>query len=661
MPGRLVSESSPYLRQHADNPVDWYPWSEEAFEQARLRDVPILLSVGYSACHWCHVMAHESFEDPAIARQMNEYFVCVKVDREERPDVDALYMDAVQALTGRGGWPMTVFLTPLGEPFFGGTYFPREGFARLMTGITDVWLNRRDDVLTNAAALVEALSRTARVQPDPELPGLDVIDALIDDILESFDPEWGGFGSAPKFPSTMNLELVLRRHLRRPDERLREVLTTSLDAMCSGGMYDHLGGGFARYSVDRKFLVPHFEKMLYDQALLVEVYTHAWQIFGSETWKQVVRETVSYVLSDLRSPVGGLYSSRDADSLDSHGHSVEGAFYTWTPEEVAAVCDAGDEVAAWFGITEEGNFEGRSIPNRLNHRSRLQRTAEMEDARERLLRARTTRPAPGLDTKILTEWNALMIVALCEASRAFDEPEWLEAAEQCANFLHENVRDASGEWMRSWEATGSPQARHRAVASDHAALLLAFVRLAETSGRSHWIDKALDLADRFIEQFWDVDHGGFFNSSTSRDELITRQKDLLDNATPGANSTAAMALLKLGTLTGHTRLIDAARATARLLVPVARRAPSGSGRALAVLESFALGLTEVALCGTDDAIDAVVDSTWRPNVVVARGERYDSPLWSDRRDGFAYVCRHYTCEAPTEDANELSRLLADIH
>ncbi|MFM8483864.1 MAG: thioredoxin domain-containing protein, partial [Actinomycetota bacterium] len=408
MADRLRAETSPYLRQHVDNPVDWFPWGPDAFAEAERRDVPILLSVGYSACHWCHVMAHESFEDPDVAREMNEQFVCVKVDREERPDVDAVYMDAVQALTGRGGWPMTVFLTPTGEPFYGGTYFPKAGLSKLMAAITDIWTTRRDDVTANVSALIEAIGRTALLTPADGLPDEAFIDGCIERIVSAFDADWGGFGSAPKFPSTMNLDLVARRWQRGRRIEDEAVVRTSLDAMCSGGMYDHLGGGFARYSVDEKWLVPHFEKMLYDQALLLRVYTHAWQVFGDATWKSVIEATIDYLCRDLRHPDGGFYSAEDADSLDDSGHSHEGAFYTWTPAEVARVlpADLAAEFCRWFDITEDGNFEGRSIPTRHRHRGDLERNASLEESCAAVLAERGRRPRPGLDSKIVLEWNA---------------------------------------------------------------------------------------------------------------------------------------------------------------------------------------------------------------------------------------------------------------
>lgn len=659
MPNRLQFETSPYLRQHVDNPVDWYPWGSDAFAEAMRRDVPILLSVGYSACHWCHVMAHESFEDDEVARQMNEHFVCVKVDREERPDVDAVYMDAVQALTGRGGWPMTVFLTPTGEPFYGGTYFPRLGFAKLMSAITDIWNTRRSEVTENVAALVEAIGRTAQVTPATDLPDGRFLDDCIDRIASAFDPDWGGFGGAPKFPSTMNLDLLARRFQRTAQPADERVLRVSLDAMCSGGMYDHLGGGFARYSVDEKWLVPHFEKMLYDQALLLRVYTHVWQLLGSPVWKAVVEQTIGYLIRDLRHPDGGFYSAEDADSLDAAGHSHEGAFYTWTPEEIAAILPAAqaEEFCTWFDITSTGNFEGRSIPTRHRNRGQLTRSPSLEDACTRVLAARAERERPGLDSKIVLEWNALTITALTEAGRAFGRNDWISLAEQCGEFLHTRLRAPGGTWHRTWQADGRPPARHEAVAADLGCVVDAFTRLAESTGHAVWIERATIAADHLISHFHDPERGGFFTVSNVAEPLVVRQKDLMDNATPSANSSAAVALLRLGTLLDRGDYREIAEGTLRLLVRIMEAAPSAAGQALAALDLVHDGITEIVLAGDLPALAEVVDRMWLPRAVVARGEPYTSPLWEHRAPGLAYVCRDYACAAPTADVTTLRRLL----
>ena len=658
---RLGGETSPYLRQHRDNPVDWYPWGPEAFAEARRRDVPVLLSVGYSACHWCHVMAHECFEDADVAADMNARFVNVKVDREERPDVDAVYMDAVQAMTGRGGWPMTVFLTPEGEPFYGGTYFPKPSFGQLMAAITDAWRNRREDLDKNTDALREALSRTARLRPAGGVPGTAHLTRAVQHLAAGFDPEWGGFGEAPKFPSTMSLDLLLAAHLQSGDAGLREIVTTSLDAMASGGMYDHIGGGFARYSVDRQWLVPHFEKMLYDQALLIRVYAHAAVALGEARFGQIAAETVGYVLRDLRQPGGGFSSAEDADSPGPDGHGHEGLFHTWTVAEVRAVLGADAGVALeFYGITEAGNFEGRSIPNRLQARGSYERPPAVESARQRLFEAREQRPRPGLDDKVLTEWNALMISTLAEAGALLRRSDWIDAAEAAADFLRLELRRPDGRWLRSWHAGGEPQARHDGLAPDHACLVDAFTRLAEATGAARWIDEARSVADTMLGHFWDEDNGGLFTTPDDGEMLVARQKDLFDNATPSANSTAAVALTRLAALTGETRYAEQADQILRLVGAVLDQAPSAFSHALSAVALREHGITEVAVVGDRRDLVDVVTERWRPAVVLAWGEPYESPLWDGRVDGLAYVCQHYACQTPQDSPEGLRAQLSGL-
>ena len=656
---RLATETSPYLRQHRDNPVDWYPWGRDAFAAARERGVPVLLSVGYSACHWCHVMAHESFEDAEVAAAMNTAFVNVKVDREERPDVDAIYMDAVQAMTGRGGWPMTVFLTADGEPFYGGTYYPKPTFLQLIAAIGSAWRNRRDDLDNNVTALRDALARSARLSP-----GAPVEEALVpaaaEAIAGAFDPDWGGFGSAPKFPSTMALDLVLAEVLHRgvADEQsplFLSIVATSLDGMASGGIYDHIGGGFARYSVDERWLVPHFEKMLYDQALLVRAYAHAASATGADRWRTVTAETVDYVLRDLRQSGGGFSSAEDADSPGPDGHNHEGLFYTWTPSEVEAVAGAdAPALCDFYDITAAGNFEQRSIPNRIGHwPGAWQRPPEIEAARQLLFDARRSRARPGLDDKVLTEWNALMICALAEAGALLGTPTWVGAAVDAANFLVSELRTDAGRWRRAWHASGEPRARHDALAADHAALVDAFVRLAEATGEASWLGEATSVADTMLDHFWDVDQGGLFTTPDDGERLIVRQKDIVDNATPSANSTAAVALQRLAALTGEARYANHADRILQLLTPVVQRAPSGFANAVAAIALRTRGVTQVAVAGDRPDLVDVVNERWRPRVVLAWGERFDSPLWAGRRDGLAYVCEHYACQAPADTPETL--------
>jgi uncharacterized protein YyaL (SSP411 family) len=509
MPNRLSHEISPYLRQHRDNPVDWFPWGEEAFALARATNKPILLSVGYSACHWCHVMAHECFEDAETASLMNELFVNIKVDREERPDVDAVYMDAVQAMSGRGGWPMTVFLTPDAKPFYGGTYFPKPTFIKLMNAIIDAWHNRRGDIESNVEALMQSLSRTSRItnntgstgSTQPALIGAQHLSAAVEQMRQTFDIDWGGFGSAPKFPSTMNLDLLLRVYLDNPNAELLQILTTSLDSMASGGMYDHLGGGFARYSVDAQWLVPHFEKMLYDQALLARVYLHAGIALNEPRWLQIASETIDYVLRDLCHPGGGFFCAQDADSADEQGHMVEGHFYVWSQQQVvdALPKDLHQVALDWYEVTAAGNFEGANILCRLQHRGDFLRNSQVERARALLLASRNTRSKPGLDDKVLTEWNGMMLATLAEAAALLQRPDWLAAAVKNGEFLINQLCTESGSTRikRSWHQDGNPQAQHAALGADrrwiHQTCRSYRPRLVDHSRQSHCRQTALRL------------------------------------------------------------------------------------------------------------------------------------------------------------------------
>jgi len=656
---RLAQETSPYLRQHRDNPVEWYPWGAAAFDAARARNVPILLSVGYSACHWCHVMAHECFEDQQTAEMMNKLFVNVKVDREERPDVDSIYMDAVQSMTGRGGWPMTVFCTPDAKPFFGGTYFPKPSFMQLMSAIDDAWRNRRQDIDTNIAALMESLQRTTHIAPSDDLPGDELFNNAVAQLGRSFDASWGGFGGAPKFPSTMNLGVALRAYLNDESPELAALVTTSLDAMASGGIYDHIGGGFSRYSVDEKWLVPHFEKMLYDQALLTGVYLHASLVFDKPEWRQVVDETISYVLSELCHEDGGFFSAEDADSLDDHGHSHEGHFYVWSEAQIAEVVPAEILPATleWYEITSHGNFEGSNIPARLNHRGNLLRPPDVERARVLLHAARTKRARPGLDNKIITEWNALMLSSLAQAAAAYHRADWLAAAIKNGEFLWRELRDHNGRWMRSWQQDGSPRARHTALACDLAAVVDAFTRLGEASGASVWVARARETAEQLLDHYWDATNGGLFTTPDDGEQLIVRQKDLMDNATPSANSIAALALYRLGALTGESRYERIADQILLLLGRVANSAPSAFGHLLAAVHLRHVGVTEIVVAGDRPDLVAFVQQRWLPTAVIAWGEPFDSPLWLERTGDRAFVCRKYACQAPSSTIDELKESL----
>ena len=653
---RLANESSPYLRQHADNPVDWYPWGEEAFAKARAENKPILLSVGYSSCHWFHVMAHESFEHGPTATIMNALFVNVKVDREERPDVDSIYMDAVQAFTGRGGWPMTVFLAPDGRPFFGGTYFPsspRHGmasFSQLMENIHDVWLHRRDDLLEQADRITEAITDQARVNADPTQPGIEVLHRAGAALRAQHDAAWGGFGGAPKFPQTMAHEALLRLHALTGDDDVLRIVTTSLDAMASGGIYDHLAGGFARYSVDAHWIVPHFEKMLYDNALLARLYLHAWQVTGEPRYLQVCRETIEYVLRDMTHADGGFFSAEDADS-----EGEEGKFAVWSRDEVRDVLTGAglgahvDEVIDWYGVTDEGNFEGHNILVR-SVRGDLARPPHIEAARASLHATRLQRVKPGLDDKVLTEWNGLMLATLAEAAAATGDERWLRAARENGTFLREHLC-VDGRWRRSWQAESGP--RHLAYAADYAAIVDAFVRLGEATGEASWITDAARTADAMLELFWDHDNGGLYSTGTDAERLITRPKDILDNASPSANSLAAVALLRLAALTGVDRYRDCAADILRLIGGVAADHPTAFGNALAAIDLLVTGITEVVVSGNQPELVTVAHHAFLPNAVLAWGEAFDSPLWEGRDTDGAYVCRDYACLMPATDAATL--------
>ena len=654
---RLADESSPYLQQHKDNPVDWYPWGDEAFARARDEDRPILLSVGYAACHWCHVMAHESFEDEATATLMNELFVNVKVDREERPDVDAVYMEAVQAMTGSGGWPMTVFLTPDGRPFYGGTYYPNKprhgmpAFEQVLRAVDEGWRDKRTEVGEQAARLTLALGRMSGLAPpaaDAALPdGAAILTRARDALARRFDTHWGGFGPAPKFPQPDTLELLLRAHARQPgDAEALAMVVTTLDAMASGGMYDHLGGGFARYSTDGRWLVPHFEKMLYDQALLVRAYLHAWQVTGEERFLQVLGETVDYVRRHLRHPEGGFYSSEDADS---EGH--EGTFYVWTVEELRALLgDDADAAIEWWGVSRPGNFEGRNILHRPE-RGDLQRPEAIERAREVLFAAREQRVRPGLDDKVITEWNGLFLSALAEAAAATGRQDWMADARTNGEFLLHKLRRGDGRWLRAWQ--GGRPGRHLALAADYAALVDGFTRLAEAAGEARWVAWAEETADAMLRLFWDDEAGGLFTTGADAERLITRAKDLVDNAVPSANGTAAVALLRLAALTGNDRYRERGEAILRLLAPVAEQHPSALTRTVAALDLASAPITEIAVVGDRPDLVRAVQSRYLPNAVLAWGERYPSPLFESRTDGLAYVCENYACQAPVSGVEEL--------
>ena len=657
---------SPYLAQHADNPVDWYAWGDDAFAAAREQDRPVLLSVGYSACHWCHVMAHESFEDPDVAALMNRLFVNVKVDREERPDVDAIYMQAVQALTGSGGWPMTVFLAPDGTPFFGGTYFPKVdrhglvGFPRLAERIDEAWRTQRPQLLEQGGKLRELIAASSRFGGGDTEPGPEILTAALETLGHQFDRRFGGFGRAPKFPPSTTIDFLLRAQMRDPDPATLEMATITLDAMAAGGMCDQVGGGFHRYSVDDHWLVPHFEKMLYDQALLLGAYTHGWLVTREDRYRRVAAELVEYVLRDLRHPDGGFYAAEDADS-----EGVEGKFYLWSLDEIAALCgDDARDVIRYFGVTRGGNFEDPHTGYRGNIMHVVdpgeERPAGVARSLPVLREARAQRPRPGLDDKVLLGWNALFVRALAEAGGAFDRPDWVDVARDSARFLLTELRRDDGRFLHSWQ---SGTAQLLAYADDYAALLEALLTLAEVDTVA-WLDDARTVADGLLTLFADDEHGGFFTTGVDAEPLIVRPKDVQDGASPAANSLACHGLLRLAALTGETRYEAPARRWLGVLAPVLGEHPTAFAYLLAALERALAAPLEVALVGDGPDLAALrreVLGRLLPAAVTLSGppdaDDERSPLLAGRStvDGHAtaYVCERFACRVPVTSPDAL--------
>jgi uncharacterized protein YyaL (SSP411 family) len=668
---RLKDSTSPYLLQHADNPVDWWPWCDEAFAEAARRDVPVMLSVGYAACHWCHVMAHESFEDPETAAILNEHVVAVKVDREERPDVDAVYMTATQAMTGQGGWPMTVFMTPDKEPFFAGTYYPRDYFRQLVQNIAQAWREQRDDVTDRArhvaTALAEHAEATARAlrgaRGDLDAGFRQAADAAVRGLGQDYDAARGGFGGAPKFPPSMVLEFLLRHHQRTRgsgDEAALRMAEGTAGAMARGGMYDQLGGGFARYSVDAGWVVPHFEKMLYDNALLARAYAHLWRTAGSPLARRVTEETCDWMLRELRTAEGGLAASLDADS-----EGEEGKFYVWRPAELRDVLgpEDGDYAAEVFGVTEAGTFEhGASV---------LQRRAEPDDpgrfarVRDALLAARAGRVRPGRDDKVVAAWNGLAISALAEAGLLLGRPDFIAAARDAAGLLA-RVHLAGGRLVRTSRdgAAGSTAG----ALDDYACLAEGFLTLSGVTGEARWLDLAGDLLEVALGSFGDG-QGGFYDSAADDETLIFRPADPADNATPSGAFAVAGALLSYAALTGSARHRQAAEAALGVLPGIAARYPRAAGAGLAVAEAWLAGPAEIAVVGppADKRTRALHQTALHaapPGAVLALGDGTTStiPLLEGRGlvsgAPAAYVCRQFTCLAPVTTPEQLQEALA---
>jgi uncharacterized protein len=657
-PNRLAEATSPYLLQHAENPVDWYEWGPEAFERARREDRPVLLSVGYAACHWCHVMAHESFEDPETAALMNERFVNIKVDREERPDVDGIYMDAVQAMSSHGGWPMTVFLSPDGAPFFAGTYFPKDdrhgmpAFRRVLEAVSDAWRDRRAELLQQGQQVVRAVARSSALRDSPEPLNEEVLREAHRSLGEAFDAELGGFGGAPKFPQPMTLEFLLRCHVRGYEGAL-DMVTKTLDRMAAGGIYDQIGGGFHRYAVDRVWLVPHFEKMLYDNAQLARLYLHAFQVTGSEIYRRVATETLDYLLREMRHPDGGFYSSQDADS-----EGEEGRFYVWSWEELVEA--AGEDVAEALGAGPEGNWEGTNVLWRPSGER-----AVPDDARRLLLERREKRVRPGTDDKVLAAWNGLAISALAETGRALGRSDYVEEAERAAGFVLTALRREDGRLLRAWRdgRTSGP-----AYLDDHVLLAAACLELYQTTFDLRWFRESRRLADRTLELFRDPDGGAFFQTGSDAESLVIRPKELLDNAVPSGNSVAAEVLQRLSLYTGDAELEGAGVGALRPVRDLMVRAPSAFGHALSALDLYLSASKEIAIVGDLGAAGPLLDEVWRrylPNAILAAADDAGAgrtvPLLADRspQDGrpAAYVCERFVCQRPVTEPAALAAQL----
>jgi uncharacterized protein YyaL (SSP411 family) len=683
---RLAGETSPYLRQHAHNPVDWYPWGDEALRRARELDRPIFLSIGYSACHWCHVMERESFEDSAVAAILNEHFVSIKVDREERPDLDQIYMTAVQLMTQHGGWPMSVFLTPELHPFYGGTYFPpadRHGlpsFSRVLLAVAEAWDKRRSELLAQAKDLTVHVRDAMQVSGQPG----ELDDALLRNaaryLARAFDRTHGGFGGAPKFPHPMDLRLLLRLWKRFGDDDALASATTTLDHMARGGIYDQLGGGFHRYSTDARWLVPHFEKMLYDNALLSLAYLEAYQATGHVLYREIVEQTLTYVEREMTSTEGAFYSTQDADS-----EGVEGKFFVWSQAEVEKVLGGAEAelFGAVYDVTPDGNWEGHNILHRDRSDEQEAKLLKipvdelrrrLEASRRKLFEQREQRVKPGLDDKVLTSWNALMINAFAHAGQVLDSPRFTERAVAAANFLLTRMRSPEGRLYRTTR-TGSNLPRLNGYLEDYAYLIDALVSLYQATFDPRWIAEARQLAGVLFAQFWDAEDGGFFYTPADHERLISRGKDPHDNATPSGNAMAVTGLLRLGALTGDKETLDRAEQTLMLFRDLMSQMPAAAGQMLIALDFYLGPTTEVVVVGerhgeTEQVLRAL-RSGFRPNQVLAwrpadgataASAEQIVPLLAGREGRGSvttYICRNFTCEAPVIGLAELRRVLGD--
>ena len=676
---RLINETSPYLLQHAHNPVDWFPWGAEALTKARSEDKPIFLSIGYSACHWCHVMERESFENEATAALMNERFVNIKVDREERPDLDAIYMDAVQALTGQGGWPMSVFLTPDGQPFYGGTYYPPEprygmpSFPQVLQSIATTYQRDQEKVVEQASRLTEMLNRTSIMASEQSDLGPETLSAAVAVLKENFDEENGGFGSQPKFPQPMTLDFAMTQFARTGDEEALYMAELTLSKMANGGIYDQLGGGFHRYSVDAYWLAPHFEKMLYDNAQLLRSNVNAWRITGRPIYRRVVEETIDYVLCEMTAPDGGFYSTQDADS-----EGEEGKFFLWKPEEIQSIL--GPKMAAvfedYYDVSARGNFEGSNIlnivktPEDVAERFNLSRTdveQSLSISRLALFAEREKRIKPAHDEKILTEWNGLIIHALADCGVVLERKDALDAACSAADFILTYMSQPDGRLFRSYK---DGRARFNAYLEDYAAFIRGLIALYEATFELRWLGEASRLTGIMFDQFHDAVRGGFYQTGTDHEQLVVRRKDFIDNAIPSGNSMAAEALLRLSVLVNHHEYREEAARILLLMKEAMGKQPTGFGRLLSVLDTLLAPSQEVAIVGDpdDEATQLLlrqVRKRYLPHTVLALkrpDEKSDLPLLADRwlvnGKPAAYVCENFACKLPVNTPDELSALLS---
>jgi len=662
---KLIDETSPYLQQHAHNPVDWYPWGEEAFAKAKAEDKPVLVSIGYSACHWCHVMEHESFEDEATAAIMNEHFVNIKVDMEERPDVDQIYMTFVQLTTGRGGWPMNVFVTPDKQPFFGGTYFPPEtrynmpGFKSILMSIAEAYREKRDELENSAADIVSEIRRVGMANFDPGEVSAELLDTSFQSFVRSFDVVNGGFGGAPKFPPAMALEFLLRYYKRTGNENALDIVVKTAKKMANGGINDQLGGGFHRYTVDAIWLVPHFEKMLYDNAQLIRIYLHLYQIDGSEFFKQIAVETLEYVKREMLDASGGFYSSQDADS-----EGEEGKFFIWTPEEIEAVLGKKDaaEFCKFYDVTAEGNFEDRNILNIKKEDPDIRK--RLEPLREKLFVEREKRIKPFRDEKILTAWNGLMLAAFAEAARVFRNDEYLLIAKRNAEFLIEDLMTESGRLLRTWK---DGKAKLNGYLEDHANLADGLIELYQACGDEKYLQKAKELAELMITEFWDGDNGGFYFTSNDHEELLIRNKEFYDNATPSGNSVAADVLQKLSKFYGDERFERFAVTVQRLAAQQIKRHPQGFGRMLSAIEFHLSTVREIVVVGEKgNELEEFLSRTYLPNsIIMSSADPSSSELSAfEGRETVggkpaAYVCENFVCGLPVTSEEDLKKAIGE--